>query len=394
MPLTVGVIGCGNICDVYVRNAKLFRDITITACADIAPQAVARVAGLYGLRGMTVGELLADPGIDIVLNLTAPMAHAEVSLAAIAAGKHVYSEKPLAVTLEDGRRIVEAARAKGVRVGCAPDTFLGGGIQQAKAIIDSHEIGQILLGTAAVMGRGGEHWHPNPGFIYARGGGPILDLGPYYVSALAALLGPIEEVTAMGMVSPIERRYGAEGPLKGKVIDVEVYTTVHSILHFASGADVTFIASWDVWNHSLVPIELHGSVASIRVPDPDTFGGAVQVSGNRRPLNVHDPRDAEELATFRQNWLTTETTGHRFGRINYPFDSPNMANYRGLGLADMAAGILENRPHRCSGDFALHVLATMIGILDSAETGTRQKIDPVWQAPEAFLGIEAERLLK
>lgn len=394
MALTVGVIGCGNICDVYVRNAQLFRDIEVTACADIAPQATARVAGLYGLRGMTVEDLLADPDIDIVLNLTSPTAHAEVSLAAIAAGKHVYSEKPLAISLEDGRHIIEAARVKGVRVGCAPDTFLGGGIQQAKAIIDSGEIGQILLGTAAVMGRGGEHWHPNPGFIYAKGGGPILDLGPYYISALAALLGPIEEVTARGMVSPIERRYGAEGPLKGKVIDVEVYTTVQSILHFASGIDVTFIASWDVWNHSLVPIELHGSVATIRVPDPDTFGGAVQVSGNRRPLNVHDPRDAEELATFRQNWITTETFGHRFGRINYPFDSPNTANYRGLGLADMAAGILGNRPHRCSGGFAFHVLAAMIGILESAESGQRRRIVSDWQEPEAFLGAEPERLLK
>lgn len=394
MPLTVGVIGCGNICDVYVRNAKLFRDIEVVACADVSPEAVARVASRHGLRGVTVDALLADDGIDIVLNLTSPMAHAEVSLAAIAAGKHVYSEKPLATTLEDGRRIIEASRARGVRVGCAPDTFLGGGLQQAKAIIDSGEIGPILTGTAAVMGRGGEHWHPNPGFIYAKGGGPVLDLGPYYISALAALLGPIEAVTATGRISPVERRYGAEGPLKGKVIDVEVFTTVHSILRFRSGADVTFIASWDVWNHSLVPIELHGSVASIRVPDPDTFGGVVEVSGNRRPLNVHDPRDAEELATFRQNWLRTEATEHRFGQINYPFEKPNMANYRGLGLADMARGILEDRPHRCSGDFSLHVLATMIGILDSAETGQRQRIDPVWQTPAPFLGAEPEKLLR
>src|ERR1700740_1557533 len=249
--MRVGIIGCGNISDVYVRNAKLFRDIEIAACADINPAAAQRLANKYSLRETNVRDLLAADDIEIILNLTLPVTHAEVSRAAIAAGKHVYSEKPLATSLQDGAALMEEAEAKDLRVGCAPDTILGAGLQTAKALIDGGRAGPIITGLAAVMTKGMEHWHPNPAPFYQKGAGPVLDLGPYYVSALTALLGPVSQVRAVGLISPQERRYGAEGPNKGKTFSVGTFTTVNAILTFACGANVSFIASWDVWRHGV-----------------------------------------------------------------------------------------------------------------------------------------------
>jgi len=209
--MRVGIIGCGNISDIYVRNAKLFRDIEIVSCADINPAAAERLANKYSLRETDVRTLLAADDIEIVLNLTLPATHAEVSRAAIAAGKHVYSEKPLATSLQDAIALMQEAEAKGLRVGCAPDTILGAGLQNAKALIDEGRVGPIITGLAAVMTKGMEHWHPNPVPFYQKGAGPVLDLGPYYISALTALLGPVSELRAVGQISPVERRFG-EGP--------------------------------------------------------------------------------------------------------------------------------------------------------------------------------------
>jgi predicted dehydrogenase len=200
--MRVGIVGCGNISDIYVRNAKLFRDIEIVACADTNPAAAERLANKDSLRATDVRTLLTADDIEIILNLTLPDAHAEVSRAAIAAGKHVYSEKPLATSLQDGVALMEAAEAKGLRVGCAPDTILGAGLQSAKALIDEGRVGPIITGLAAVMSKGMEHWHPNPVVFYQKGAGPVLDLGPYYAGALTALLGPVSEVRAVGRISP------------------------------------------------------------------------------------------------------------------------------------------------------------------------------------------------
>jgi predicted dehydrogenase len=233
--MRVGIIGCGNISDVYVRNAKLFNDIEIVACSDILPPAAERLAHKYSLREMDVRALLAADDIEIILNLTLPAAHAAISRAAIAAGKHVYSEKPLATSLQDAIGLIEEAEAKGQRIGSAPDTILGAGLQTAKALIDEGRVGQLITGLAAVMTKGMEHWHPNPAVFYQKGAGPVLDLGPYYVSALTALLGPVSEVRAMGQISPLERRYGAEGPNKGKTFSVGTFTTLNAILTFVTG---------------------------------------------------------------------------------------------------------------------------------------------------------------
>ena len=390
--MRVGIIGCGNISDVYVRNAKLFNDIEVIACSDIIPAAAQRLAHKYSLREMNVGALLGATDIEIILNLTLPVAHAEVSRAAIAAGKHVYSEKPLATSLQDAIALTEEADAKGLCVGSAPDTILGAGLQTAKALIDEGRVGQIITGLAAVMTKGMEHWHPNPEVFYQKGAGPVLDLGPYYVSALTALLGPVSQVRAVGQISPLERRHGAEGPNKGKAFSVGTFTTLNAILTFVSGANVSFLASWDVWSHGVRPIELHGTLASIRVPDPDTFGGNVELSANNRLLNIHDPRNVALVGT-QVDWLIHTTGEKTFGGINYPIGNPVIANYRALGLAEMANAIVEGRPHRCSGRFALHALAVMLGIIESAESGEPVQIDVPSTTPSVLTEEEAKRLL-
>ncbi len=390
--MRVGIIGCGNISDVYVRNAKLFNDIEIIACSDAIPPAAERLAHKYSLREMNVPALLAADDIEIILNLTLPTTHAEVSRAAIAAGKHVYSEKPLATSVQDAVALIEEAEAKGLRVGSAPDTILGAGLQTAKALIDEGRVGQTITGLAAVMTKGMEHWHPNPAVFYQKGAGPVLDLGPYYVSALTALLGPVSQVRAVGQISPLERRYGAEGPNKGKTFSVDTFTTLNAILTFFNGANVSFLASWDVWRHGVRPIELHGTLASIRVPDPDTFGGDVELSANNKLLNIHDASNVA-LEGTQVDWLIHKTAQKAFGRINYPIGNPVVANYRSLGLAEMANAIVEGRPHRCSGHFALHALAVMLGIIESAESGHVVEIDVPGTNLPALTDEQARRLL-
>lgn len=376
MALRVGVVGCGNISDIYITNAALFSSVAMVACADLQPDAARDKGARYGVKAMTVADLLSADEVDIVLNLTVPAAHADVSLAAIAAGKHVYSEKPLAISVADGSAILAAAEAAGVRVGSAPDTVLGPGVQLSRKLIGEGETGEIIGGVAAVLSRGMEHWHPNPEFFYRKGAGPVLDLGPYHVAALTSLLGPVKAVRATGRIGFAERRATADGPMKGKSFKVETLTTVNALLSFYSGAELAFLASWDVWNHGMRPIELHGKVASLRVPDPDFFGADV------------------ELSTGREGWKSFDTAQMPLGRINYPASHPRLANYRGVGLADMAAAIEAGRPHRCSGRFALHALAVMNGILESASGGHAVEILIGAEQPSPFGESDAAELLK
>ena len=233
MSLRVGLIGCGDISSVYLANIPLFADIRCVACADLEPEAAARQAARYGLAARSVGELMASDDVNIVLNLTIPQAHAEVTLAALAAGKHVYTEKPLATNVADGERIVAEARASGLRIGAAPDTVLGAGVQQARAIIDAGGVGKPLTGLAAVMSHGMEHWHPNPGFFFRPGGGPVFDMGPYYLSTLVTLLGPIASVQALGQIGFAERTVTTPGSsVSGRKIKVETPTSVQALLQF------------------------------------------------------------------------------------------------------------------------------------------------------------------
>ena len=376
MALRIGLIGCGNISDIYLTNAPLFRDTVFTACADLRLEAAQKQGAKYGIPAVSVEDLLAREDVDLVLNLTIPAAHADVSLAAIAAGKHVYTEKPLATELADGIRIMDAATAKGVRVGAAPDTVLGAGLQTARKLIDDGAVGEVVTGTAAILSHGMEHWHPNPDFFFKPGAGPVFDMGPYYISALVALLGPVSRVNSVGKIAFKERLVTAEGPMKGQTVKVETLTTVNSHLTFASGADVMFMASWDVWAHGQRPLELHGTHASLRIPDPNFFGGEV------------------ELAVGRDGWASIGTTEQTFGKLNWPAAEPKFANYRGLGIADLAAAIREGRPHRASGEVGLHVLAVMSGVLNSALENKAIDITVGCALPAAMGEAEAAALLR
>ncbi|KJS17267.1 MAG: oxidoreductase [Hoeflea sp. BRH_c9] len=371
--LGVGIIGCGNISTSYLRLAPLFRGIEIRACADINAEAAKARAEEYGIRAESVGDLLKASDIDMVVNLTVPAVHYAVSAQVLDAGKHVYSEKPFVLSVAEGRDLAARAEKHGVRVGSAPDTFLGGAHQLARHLVDSGAAGRITGGTCHVLSPGMEHWHPNPDFFFKPGGGPILDLGPYYISNLVQLIGPVVRVAAMCSVPSPERKITSE-PRHGEMIKVETPTTVHAILEFANGALVTLGASWDVKSHGHRPMELYGTEASLIVPDPNFFGGKVEL--------IEAGGVARELPAW----------DHPLGVPNQEHKQGMMANYRTAGLADMASAILEGWPHRCSLEFALHVVDVMTAILHSGETGTFIQLTTSCDQP-APLGLEEAALL-
>ncbi|MFD1981139.1 Gfo/Idh/MocA family protein [Mesorhizobium newzealandense] len=348
--LGVGVIGCGNIAMTYMRNAALFAGVELKACADISADAAALRAREYGIRAMGVDALLADPEIGIVLNLTIPAVHFDVTMSALSAGKHVFTEKPLATSAADGQLLVSEAKSRGLLLGSAPDTFLGAAGRRARRLMDAGAIGRPVTGTAFMMGRGMEHWHPNPQFYYQPGGGPVFDMGPYYLTMLVNLLGPVERVVAMATRGQEERLITADGPFKNTTFKVGTPTNVLSLLEFRSGATVTFGASWDVFRHSNHPIELHGTEGSLRLPDPDTFGGTVSLS----------ERGAD--------WKDFTSEGDLYGARNWPYAAPDRANYRMLGVADLVRSLQTGNAPRASGTLALHVLEIMEAVLRSGES--------------------------
>lgn len=372
--LGIGILGCGNISTAYFKLAPLFHGLEVRACADRFPAAAEAQAKAYGVRAESVEALLADPEIDVIINLTIPEAHFPVSLAAIEAGKHVYSEKPLALSLEDGLALKVAADAQGLKVGSAPDTFLGGAHQLARRLIDEGTLGTITSGTAHVMSHGMEHWHPNPDFFFLPGAGPVLDVGPYYVANLINLLGPVKRVAALSGMGTPTRTILTDGPRKGEEIPVRTPTTLHALLDFASGATVTLGASWDVWASRHGPMELYGTEGTLFVPDPNWFGGRVEAAG--RDGVIVDAGD----------W------GHPFAVPNDERPNGHFANYRGAGLADMAQAILEGREARCSLERTLHGLEVMTAILRSGETRAFVELQTTCTRPEP-LGPEAARAL-
>ena len=372
--LRIGVMGCGNISATYFKFVPLFKRIEITACADLNHEMAKTRAEEYGVKAMKPAELLANKNIDLVLNLTVPNAHFGVSLAAVKAGKHVYSEKPLALSMKDGTALKMAADAKKVRVGCAPDTFLGGAHQRARKAIDDGLIGKITSGTAIVMSHGMEHWHPNPDFFFRPGGGPILDLGPYYIANLVNLIGPVKRVVALTSMAQKSRTITSQ-PRAGQKIPVKTPTNIQALLEFANGATVSLIASWDVWAHRHSHMELFGTEGSLFVPDPNFFGGEV--------LSTKRNGEAEALPAW----------DHPFGIPNQDNDGP-VANYRAAGLADMAAAIKGKRDTRCSLDRTLHGVEVMTSILSSGATGKFIAMKTTCTRPKALAPDEARALLK
>jgi predicted dehydrogenase len=359
----VGIIGCGNISPAYLKAAEGFPILKIVGLADANPDAAKARAKEFGLKARSIEAMLEDPVVEIILNLTVPKAHVEVGLTAIAAGKHVHSEKPLGVTVAEARKLMRAAEAKGVRVGCAPDTFLGGAHQTARKLIDEGAIGRPIGGTAFFMCPGHESWHPNPGFYYLAGGGPMLDMGPYYITDLVNLLGPVARVSGTTTRLRNERLITSE-PLEGTRIPVEVATHVTGTLGFVSGAVVSVIMSFDVPKHRHAPIEIYGEKASLNVPDPNYFGGEI------------------ELAKPRGEWRVVPTEhGYADG------------NYRIIGVADMAHAIRSGRPHRASGALAFHVLEVMEAFQRSSDSGAVVTIDSRPERPAALpVGLKAGAL--
>lgn len=373
-PMNVGIIGCGNISAAYLELSSLFRSINVIACADLDLSAAQQRADEFGVRASSVDDLLAAQDVDIVVNLTIPAAHYAVSRSIIDAGKHVYSEKPFVLSVQEGKDLLRRAKRKNVRVGSAPDTFLGGAHQHARHLIDSGAIGKVTGGTAHVMSHGMEDWHPNPDFFFQVGGGPVLDVGPYYITNLIQLIGPVKKVMAIASTPSPYRTIGSK-PRAGEKIKVETPTTVQSLLEFESGAIITMDASWDVWHHGHNNMELYGETGTLYVPDPNFFGGELQMSKGSKLL--------KKVPSFN----------HPLGIPNQKHGHGMMANYRTAGLADMASAIQDHRPHRCSLEMSLHAVDVMVSILKAGETGRAIKPSTTCERPDALDKREAKALL-
>lgn len=374
--LGVGIIGCGNISTAYLNLGPLFKGLEIRAVADINMDAAKAQAEKFSVTAQTVDELLANDAIDMVINLTIPDVHYAITKRILEAGKHAYSEKPLVLTLEEGEDLRRISQEKNLRVGSAPDTFMGGSHQLARKLIDDGAIGRVTSGVACVMSHGMEAWHPNPGFFFQPGGGPVLDIGPYYVMNLINLIGPVKRVAALSSSATPTRTIGS-GPLAGQEIPVDTPTNIHSLLEFHNGATVTLLTSWDVWKHRHANMELYGTEGSLFVPDPNFFGGDVEIAGTDGEIKVAEAWD------------------HPFGRPNVERkDGSKAANYRTAGLADMAVAIIEGRDHRCSLDRALHGVDVMTSILKSGETGEFVTLTTTCEQPAPLGPDEAAALLK
>lgn len=371
--LGVGVIGCGNISAAYFGLAPLFKGIEMRACADVNMDAARARAEQFGLRAETVDELLRDDDVDIAVNLTIPAVHYEVSRQVLDAGKHVYSEKPFVLSVKEGLDLKKRAEKKGLRIGSAPDTFLGGAHQLARSLVDGGELGRITSGTCFVMSHGMEAWHPNPDFFFQPGAGPVLDIGPYYITDLIHLIGPVRRVAALATI-PAKERTILSKPRYGEKIAVNTPTTIHAIMEFANGAVITLNTSWDVWKHGHAPIELYGERGTLFVPDPNFFGGTVSYTRQADPV--------KKLPRWNHPLLVA----------NQMHSQGPMANYRTIGLADMAVAIQEGRPHRCSMELALHAVDVMTSILKSGESGKFVTLQTTCERPAA-LGVDEARAL-
>jgi predicted dehydrogenase len=343
MTARVGVVGCGIIADVYVKGSSAFDSFDVVACADLDAQTANVFADVHDLRGLAVDELVADPSIDVVLNLTPPAAHAAVMRAAIEAGKHVYTEKPITTTVAEGRELLAEADRRGLRIGCAPDTFLGVAYRTAGDLIARGEIGTPLTATATFLVGGPDDWHPNADVFYRAGGGPMLDIAPYYLTAITSLLGPFS--AALGLVSTPtpERRFGV-GPRAGERFTVDVPTHAAAALQLESGVLATVTVSFEAFGQYISGLVVHGSGGSLELPDANGFGGAIRIRNG----------DGE--------WKPVD-----YGMLG-------STEARGLGLDEMLSAIREERPHLASGALGLHVLETALAALQSAEEGRTVEI--------------------
>ena len=356
-PVGIGIIGAGVISEVYLKNCGgVFGNLRVVGVADLVPERAETRAEAFGIEALTVDGLLAHPEIGIVVNLTIPAAHAEVARRAIGAGKSVYNEKPLAIDRADSQALVALAQERGVLVGGAPDTFLRGGLQTGRKALDDGRIGTPVAASAHILSRGMEMWHPDPHFFYGPGAGPLFDIGPYYLTALVSMLGPVGAVTGFARASFPERTVTAEGPKRGTTIPVTTPTHIAASLQFRSGVIGSLIASFDVWEAPgrKSVLTIYGSEGTLHLPDPDVSDGPVTL------VNGHT-RETEVLP------LT-----HRLAEDN-----------RGIGVSDMARALREGgAPPRASGEMAAHVVDIMQSVLEAADTGRRVGLATRMTRPE------------
>lgn len=339
-PFRIGVVGCGSISGIYIQNLKRYRSTEVVACSDLETARAQDTARQFGIPYcLSTKELLTHPEVDLVLNLTIPNAHASIACAALEAGKHVYNEKPLGISFEDGQQLVAKAKAKGVRLGCAPDTFMGAGIQTCRKLIDQGAIGEPVACEAHMQCHGHENWHPSPEFYYQKGGGPMLDMGPYYITALVTLMGGVKRVAGISRATFPTRTITSQ-PKSGSIVAVETPTHITGSMEFASGAIGMVVHSFDVWHGHVAPLIVHGSEGSMLVGDPNQFNDEVKIR------------------------MRGDSEWHPVG-----FEHGFAENSRGVGVLDICHAIQENRPHRASGDLALHVLEAMRAFSDSSESG-------------------------
>lgn len=362
-PVKVGLIGCGNISSIYLEVGQTFEIMKIIALADLLPERAQAQGEKFHVPAVSVQELLNDPSIEIVLNLTTPDAHAGLAEAALKAGKSVYNEKPLAIARQEGKRLLDIAREKNLLVGCAPDTFLGGGLQTCRKLIDEGWIGTPVAATAFMLCHGHEGWHPAPTFYYKKGGGPMFDMGPYYLTAMIFLMGAVRRVTGSARITFPERTITSQ-PLAGTKIDVEVPTHVAGVLDFSSGAVATIVTSFDVWSAEVPRIEIYGTEGSLSVPDPNGFGGPVLIRRAGASLWSEIP------------------LSHGYAK-----------NSRSLGVADMAYALRTGRPHRASGALAYHVLDIMHAIHEASMEERHIELTSACPQPAPLpLGLTAGQL--
>jgi predicted dehydrogenase len=348
--LGVGIIGCGNIAPIYLENSKKFANLCLIGCADMDPSRARARAEEFETEAFGVRELIEHPEVDIVINLTVPQAHGPISLQSLEAGKHVYSEKPFGLSREEGQAILKLAAERGLKTGCAPDTFLGSGLQTCRELVDEGAIGRPIAATAFMLGFGPEGWHPDPEFFYAKGGGPMLDMGPYYLTALVHLLGSIRSIAGASTKGYMERVIGS-GPKKGNKIPVQIDTHLAGTLMFESGVIGTLATSFDVHAAEVPIMEIYGTEGTLSVPDPNSFGGPVRV------------------------WREGDWT-------EVPLTRAYAENSRGLGVADLASAIQNDRPARASGELAYHVLDAMLTFHDLGPSGGNLRLTSAVDRPE------------
>ncbi len=349
----IGIVGCGNISGIYFQNlCTVFKNVEVVACADLDAERVqAKLEEYPGVKAATLEEMLANPAIEVIVNLTTPQGHFPVAMQAIEAGKSVHNEKPVVLTRDEGKALLAAAEAKGVRVGSAPDTFMGGGIQTCRKLIDDGWIGDPIGAQAFMLCRGHESWHPDPEFYYKVGGGPMFDMGPYYLTALVSLLGPVKRVTGSTAMSFAERTITSEKKF-GTKVKVEVPTHITGVMDFANGAVGTITTSFDVCGSEVPWIEIFGTEGTLSVPDPNAFGGVPKI----KRMGADD-------------WSGMPLT-HAYAE-----------NARGIGPADMAAAIATGRPHRANGELAYHVLDIMHAFQDASDQGKHIELESTCERP-------------